>query len=54
MAERARTNWCTSPSDSVLAGEVIDVEITATEPWFLEGRALHHQRTGREALLVVA
>ena len=52
---RTRTNKLVHfASDSVLAGEVIDVEITATEPWYLEGRPLHHQRADREALLVVA
>ena len=52
---RTRTNKLVHfASDSVLAGEVIDVEITATEPWYLEGRPLRHQRADREALLVVA
>jgi tRNA-2-methylthio-N6-dimethylallyladenosine synthase len=35
---RTRTNKLVHfESDAVLAGEVVDVEITATEPWYLEG-----------------
>jgi tRNA-2-methylthio-N6-dimethylallyladenosine synthase len=51
---RTRTNKLVHFSDErALAGEVIDVDITATEPWYLEGR-LTRTLAGREALRVVA
>ena len=50
---RTRTNKLVHFSDqNVLAGEVVDVEVTATEPWFLEGRVT--RTADRAALRVVA
>jgi tRNA-2-methylthio-N6-dimethylallyladenosine synthase len=52
---RTRTNKLVHfASDSALAGELVDVEITATEPWYLEGRPLHQQQAPRQALTVLA
>ena len=40
---RTRTNKLVHfPSDEPLGGQLVDVEISATEPWFLEGRLLAH------------
>jgi tRNA-2-methylthio-N6-dimethylallyladenosine synthase len=38
---RTRTNKLVHfPGDAALAGRLVDVEVTATEPWFLAGRVL--------------
>jgi tRNA-2-methylthio-N6-dimethylallyladenosine synthase len=51
---RTRTNKLVHfASDAVLPGEVVEVEITSTEPWYLEGR-LVSERAAREELLVLA
>jgi len=52
---RTRTNKLVHfASPNVLAGELVDVEITATEPWYLEGRLVNRQTSEREALRVLA
>jgi tRNA-2-methylthio-N6-dimethylallyladenosine synthase len=41
---RTRTNKLVHfPSDANVAGKLVQVEITATEPWFLEGRCLERE-----------
>jgi tRNA-2-methylthio-N6-dimethylallyladenosine synthase len=42
---RTRTNKIVHfASDDALAGELVDVEITSTEPWFLEGRVARSEK----------
>jgi tRNA-2-methylthio-N6-dimethylallyladenosine synthase len=50
---RTRTNKLVHFADArPLAGRLVDVDITSTEPWFLEGRAVGVR--GAEPLLVLA
>jgi tRNA-2-methylthio-N6-dimethylallyladenosine synthase len=52
---RTRTNKLVHfASPNVLPGELVDVEITATEPWYLEGRLLSRSASEREELRVLA
>jgi tRNA-2-methylthio-N6-dimethylallyladenosine synthase len=52
---RTRTNKLVHFDDPrALAGRVVDVEVTSTEPWFLEGRALTTGASPVEPLLVLA
>jgi tRNA-2-methylthio-N6-dimethylallyladenosine synthase len=52
---RTRTNKLVHfSSPNVLAGELVDVEITATEPWYLEGRLVNRPIGERAELFVVA
>ena len=45
-AARAPTSWSTSPATQPLGGTLVDVEITATEPWFLAGRVSSEAAVG--------
>jgi tRNA-2-methylthio-N6-dimethylallyladenosine synthase len=52
---RTRTNKLVHfESPNVMPGELVDVVITATEPWYLEGQLVGRPTSEREELLVLA